>query len=775
METKSKITNLLLASSMLAFCGTAIAQINQRALVFPKIEPQTQNREIQPSHEPRNPKNLILDERQGIIGDKMAPGRSDDDKSEIMRQKADRAEHRKNAAPLSTIPYWSGSLTYHGLEYNYDMVGTDPKRGSATTTVPTVLIPLRFVFPDGNVFDATTDLIDGQTPIQGMVNSPVFQNHNYVIGGTSIGNTQYGDAFQRANFWDSVSDESGNYHVLLAAPDGMPVQTIIVPAGKFGYLTDPGTGQVFPSVDGDYLYNQVRTLFRSLNINPQSLTIFATGKVLSSSYLGYHDVDYDGTNMRTYILTTYQSQNAEYFGSHFPDTTTLSHEIADWMDAPFANNNAPGWELAGETSARCDSSTILGGDYLEVADPPEFSNQANTPIQMGSRIYYVQDAVFLDFFSRGRSRSVNGQYSLFGSISQASPPCTGYVDFNANFVDFPGATFTSVIGINNRGSAVGYYTSNGRQHGFVLTGSGFTTLDYPGDLRTIPQKINETGATVGYFYDRSGIPHGFLYTGGAWSRIDFPGSSDTVATGINSAGDIVGAYDISQPITHGFLLSQGQFQRIDTPYGTQSSAEGINDPGVITGYGWTDAVGPYMGFRLKNNIFTEFSFPAAASTSPLAINNFNDLVGLFVDPNGTKSEMLTIYGYPYLVYFNPAYSAINGNNDLGQICGFAYDYTARRYKGFIGDMPLATPTFATVVGRVLTSDGRGLRNATVSITDSQGVSRTATTSSFGSFSFDNVSIGGTYTFRVSSRLYRLSPQTMQVNGNLTLPDFVGLE
>ena len=80
-----------------------------------------------------------------------------------------------------------------------------------------------------------------------------------------------------------------------------------------------------------------------------------------------------------------------------------------------------------------------------------------------------------------------------------------------------------------------------------------------------------------------------------------------------------------------------------------------------------------------------------------------------------------------------------------------------------------------VSGRVTTPDGRGLRNATVSITDSNNVIRRATTSSFGFFSFDNVITGQTYTVRISSRLFRYSPQTFQVNGNLTLPDFVGLE
>ena len=85
------------------------------------------------------------------------------------------------------------------------------------------------------------------------------------------------------------------------------------------------------------------------------------------------------------------------------------------------------------------------------------------------------------------------------------------------------------------------------------------------------------------------------------------------------------------------------------------------------------------------------------------------------------------------------------------------------------------PTFGAVDGRVLTSDGRGLRNATVSITDPQGISQTATTSSFGFFSFQNVTTGQSYTIRVSSRLFRFTPQTVQISGNLTLPNFMGLE
>lgn len=85
------------------------------------------------------------------------------------------------------------------------------------------------------------------------------------------------------------------------------------------------------------------------------------------------------------------------------------------------------------------------------------------------------------------------------------------------------------------------------------------------------------------------------------------------------------------------------------------------------------------------------------------------------------------------------------------------------------------PPFATVTGKVLTSDNRGLRNTTVSITNSQGVTITATTSSFGFYSFDNMPTGETYTIRIASRLFRFAQQTKQVDCNQTLPDFVGLE
>ncbi len=87
----------------------------------------------------------------------------------------------------------------------------------------------------------------------------------------------------------------------------------------------------------------------------------------------------------------------------------------------------------------------------------------------------------------------------------------------------------------------------------------------------------------------------------------------------------------------------------------------------------------------------------------------------------------------------------------------------------------ACPANAVVSGRVFTPNGLVIRSAAVALTDSLGVRRTTTTSSFGTYSFSNVETGQTYIMGVSSRRYRFSPRQLTVNGNLADVDFFGLE
>lgn len=85
------------------------------------------------------------------------------------------------------------------------------------------------------------------------------------------------------------------------------------------------------------------------------------------------------------------------------------------------------------------------------------------------------------------------------------------------------------------------------------------------------------------------------------------------------------------------------------------------------------------------------------------------------------------------------------------------------------------PRPVTISGRVLTPDGRGLRNAVVSIIDSRAVRRTATTSSFGVYTFTEVASGANYLLSVSSKRYRFQTRTITANSNVIDVNFIGQE
>ncbi|HKP69427.1 MAG TPA: carboxypeptidase-like regulatory domain-containing protein, partial [Pyrinomonadaceae bacterium] len=86
------------------------------------------------------------------------------------------------------------------------------------------------------------------------------------------------------------------------------------------------------------------------------------------------------------------------------------------------------------------------------------------------------------------------------------------------------------------------------------------------------------------------------------------------------------------------------------------------------------------------------------------------------------------------------------------------------------------PTAAgvTVGGRVVAANGMGIRGALVTLWDSTGNSRTATTSSFGYYRFADVEVGQTYIFSVSSKRYTFANPTIvrSVSDSIADIDFV---
>lgn len=91
------------------------------------------------------------------------------------------------------------------------------------------------------------------------------------------------------------------------------------------------------------------------------------------------------------------------------------------------------------------------------------------------------------------------------------------------------------------------------------------------------------------------------------------------------------------------------------------------------------------------------------------------------------------------------------------------------------DVLRTTASGVEISGRVLTHDGRGLRNAQVVLVDSNGFARTVTTSAFGYYMFNDVETGQNYVISVVSRRYRFNARAIEVVDNLSDVDFIGQE
>jgi hypothetical protein len=112
---------------------------------------------------------------------------------------------------------------------------------------------------------------------------------------------------------------------------------------------------------------------------------------------------------------------------------------------------------------------------------------------------------------------------------------------------FPGSVGTFTADVNKAGHAVGGYGPNVNanlpsNHGFLLKGTKFTTIDYPGAAWTQANAINDAGVIVGAYGASLSDEHGFKLTFTTYTSIDYPGATGTFALGTNKIGSIVGTW-----------------------------------------------------------------------------------------------------------------------------------------------------------------------------------------------------------------------------------------
>ncbi len=315
------------------------------------------------------------------------------------------ATHKRSTL-IDTIPYWSSLFAYKGLTYPYQMVGTDPSAGSAITRVPTEIIPLNLVFSNGINFDGTTR-------VEATLKSPLFNDASY-----SSGETQYGDAIQRAEWWKYISHSS--YHVLLGWPEVYPTVTVNVPANVGSVGANPRTGQPEGLIDISWFDPQIQGLITSLGLSPQIFPIFLTtnsflyqGNPSQCCIIGYHNA-LPSTNaqgqtvIQTYTWSTYN--DPDMFRVPIQDINALSHEIAEWYNDPFIDNVVPRWSVPGAPQYGCSNT-------LEVGDPL-------VGVTFTVNGYHPQDEALYSWFAKQvPSVGIHDQYTYMGTFSGPTPTC----------------------------------------------------------------------------------------------------------------------------------------------------------------------------------------------------------------------------------------------------------------------------------------------------------------------------------------------------------------
>jgi hypothetical protein len=259
--------------------------------------------------------------------------------------------------------------------------------------------------------------------------------------------------------------------------------------------------------------------------------------------------------------------------------------------------------------------------------------------------------------------------------------------YNFQTIDFPEATGTSVLGLNDLGEMVGEYgDAQGDEHGFTFSKrDGFKTIDFPGAAQTEAFAINNTGSIVGFYVDQSGAQHGFLLVGDHFIPLNVPGAVDTDAVGINDQGDIVGVYDTGDVTTQiGFLLRNGHYISIQDPLAPpmHTQLNDINDRGQIVGV-YLDSAGVTKGFVLDAGKFTPIDFPDASGGSiPYGINCQGQIVGRYFDGPGSNQGFVLLKGdFEPVVFPAATVTSAQGINNAGQIVGF-YRASGPR-QGFI--------------------------------------------------------------------------------------------
>jgi hypothetical protein len=323
----------------------------------------------------------------------------------------------KGRAAAAGLPTFTRVISARGKSYKFTMVGRDIFASRAkNVTIPVKIIPVRFVFPDGNTFDPnepTPSCDGGGVPLDLILQSPLFANYDY-----GDGPRQFYEFVRRIEFWPFTGGGRVNprYSVRIA-PSVLPTLQIMLPTGYVTVAAHCGRiGAIdMPSLKA-FLSTQIFPQFSRMGITPSTFALLLFHNVVvtdgDSIDLGFHSAFSTPKGVQTFGVAEYDSSHED---PTIRDISVLSHEIAEWYDDPFVNNFAPPWGHIGQVS---DCYPLL-----EVGDP--LSGAPLFEIKMPNGIAYhpQETAYFSWFFAQPQSYGANGFYSSGGTFTSFAEPC----------------------------------------------------------------------------------------------------------------------------------------------------------------------------------------------------------------------------------------------------------------------------------------------------------------------------------------------------------------
>jgi len=265
-----------------------------------------------------------------------------------------------------------------------------------------------------------------------------------------------------------------------------------------------------------------------------------------------------------------------------------------------------------------------------------------------------------------------------------------------SIVDGADRTFNQALGINNKGTLVGYYGSGEDathpNHGWWTTtakaGHWFGDVNYPGAVQTQAIGVNDDGTVVGFYVEHDGSNHGFVRWQGHYWQVDAPWTSSSPSfnqlLGISRNGIAAGFYNDRNGNAHGYLYNvrTHRFTPVKLPWGATSvTVTGVNDDGTVVGFAVVKKM--TVAFIITRRTTILVNLGNHKNTQVLGVNRKGMVVGSYQDGHDVTHGFVWADGHMRTVDYPHAKSTVvNGLNDSGQIVGF-YEDSSGSTKGFL--------------------------------------------------------------------------------------------